>query len=90
LTENARVAGRPSALSSGLEPLTDPALVQALIAKPIVEAVVAVLPELDGVGSHQVATPERRQRDVLDTEPVGDLGRRRLERRAVGDGLTLT
>src|SRR4051794_11829515 len=51
---------RSSAAASGVELLADPTLAVALVARAVVQPVVAVLPELPGVRRQPESAPVRR------------------------------
>ena len=59
-----RPARRQQRPALGREALDDPAAAVAPVAEPVVQAVVAVLPELVGLRDEPVAAPVRRARDV--------------------------
>jgi membrane protein len=70
---------------SRLEALERPAGPGPPVLEPVVQPVVAVLPELDRPGVDEVAAPERRERDVVAAEAVLDRARGGLQRGPVAD-----
>src|SRR5262245_33608831 len=53
------------ATALGRETLDEPPAPVSAVGDAVVQAVLAALPELEGVGVHQIAAPERGQRNLL-------------------------
>src|SRR4051794_15099095 len=60
--------------NSGSEKLSPPPAWRARVPGPLVEAVVAVLPELDRVGREQIAAPPRGAWDLVARQEALELG----------------
>src|SRR3954454_13935444 len=60
--------------NSGGEKLSPPAAGRARVPGPLVEAVLAVLPELDGVGLEQVTAPAGGAWDIVTRQKSLELG----------------
>src|SRR5690349_3492467 len=68
-----------------LQPLQTPAIPAGPVNQPVMQPVVAPLPELEHLRPQQVAAPVVRQRHVLALEPGLVLGQALLEHGAAGD-----
>src|SRR5215208_7685155 len=67
------------------QPLRPPATIGPHPVDPIVQAVLAALPELDRAGHEPVAAPVARALDLLAGEALVRLGERAQQRFAIGD-----
>src|SRR5262249_29674689 len=70
------------------EPFDDPPVTPPLVADPVVQAVLPALPELEVVRLHEIAAPERRERDLV-AETAGRLLEHPIEDLPAGHDLAL-
>src|SRR5262245_11244012 len=86
---SARGGGRTDAAVLGREALDPPAVAVAHVAQPVVQSVVAVLPELVRLRAQAVAAPVLGPRDVAPFELARELGDGHVELRSVGEHAAL-